>query len=141
MNQAADPESRVHRAHHDALRVWLRLFTCTQLIERTIRTRLRNEFNTTLPRFDLMAQLQRHPGGLKMGELSKRLLVTGGNVTAITDLLVAEGLVERAPIAGDRRAFANRGALYELLGHLKETLRETPQRKLRLMRASRENAR
>ena len=75
MNQAADPESRVHRAHHDALRVWLRLFTCTQLIERTIRTRLRNEFNTTLPRFDLMAQLQRHPGGLKMGELSKRLLV------------------------------------------------------------------
>ena len=173
MNQAADPESRVHRAHHDALRVWLRLFTCTQLIERTIRTRLRNEFNTTLPRFDLMAQLQRHPGGLKMGELSKRLLVTGGNVTAITDLLVAEGLVERAPIAGDRRAFAvrltakgrrafdamaraherwlielmagvgaaNRGALYELLGHLKETQRETPQRKLRLMRASRENAR
>src|SRR5215831_2221795 len=173
MNAAADPESRVHRAHHDALRVWLRLFTCTQLIERTIRTRLRNEFNTTLPRFDLMAQLQRHPGGLKMGELSKRLLVTGGNVTAITDLLVAEGLVERAPIAGDRRAFAvrltakgrrafdamaraherwvielmagvgaaDRGALYELLGHLKATLRETPRRKLRLMRTSRENGR
>src|SRR5258706_12577465 len=102
MKMAADPESRVHDAHHDALRLWLRLFTCAQLIERAIRARLRREFNTTLPRFDLMAQLQRNPGGLKMGELSKRLLVTGGNVTAITDLLVAEGLVERAAIAGDR---------------------------------------
>src|SRR2546425_12610836 len=108
MQAMVDPESRVHDAHHDALRLWLRLFTCAQLIERTIRVRLRREFNTTLPRFDLMAQLQRNPGGLKMGELSKRLLVTGGNVTAITDLLVAEGLVERAAIAGDRRAFAGR---------------------------------
>jgi DNA-binding MarR family transcriptional regulator len=108
MELTVDPESRVHAQHHDALRLWLRLFTCTQLIERAIRARLRQEFNTTLPRFDLMAQLQRNPQGLKMGELSKRLLVTGGNVTGITDLLVAEGLVERAPIPGDRRAFAVR---------------------------------
>ena len=86
-----DPESRVHDAHHDALRLWLRLFTCTQLIERVIRARLRRDFNTTLPRFDLMAQLQRNPDGLKMGELSKRLLVTGANVTGITDQLVGEG--------------------------------------------------
>ena len=108
MKVVADPESRAHDAHHDALRLWLRLFTCTQLIERAIRARLRREFNMTLPRFDLMAQLERNPDGLKMGELSKRLLVTGGNVTAITDLLVAEGLVERASIPGDRRAFAVR---------------------------------
>jgi len=103
-----DPESRVHDAHHDALRLWVRLFTCTQLIERVIRTRLRRDFNTTLPRFDLMAQLQRNPGGLKMGELSKRLLVTGANVTGITDQLVGEGLVKREPIEGDRRAFSVR---------------------------------
>ncbi len=103
-----DPESRVHDAHHDALRLWLRLFTCTQLIERTIRARLRRDFNTTLPRFDLMAQLERHPQGLKMGELSQRLMVTGGNVTGVTDQLVAEGLVARHPIPGDRRAFAVR---------------------------------
>ena len=82
-----DPESRIHDAHHDALRLWLRLFTCTQLIERVIRARLRRNFNTTLPRFDLMAQLERNPDGLKMSELSKRLLVTGGNVTGITDQL------------------------------------------------------
>lgn len=104
----ADPESRVHDAHHDALRLWLRLFTCTQLIERTIRARLRRNFNTTLPRFDLMAQLERNAQGLKMGELSQRLMVTGGNVTGITDQLVAEDLVERRPIPGDRRAFAVR---------------------------------
>src|SRR5438552_4141778 len=108
MKMAADPESRVHDAHHDALRLWLRLFTCTQLIERVIRARLRRDFSTTLPRFDLMAQLQRNPGGLKMGELSKRLLVTGANVTGITDQLVREGLVKREPIEGDRRAFSVR---------------------------------
>ena len=103
-----DLESRVHDDHHDSLRLWLRLLTCTVLIERSIRARLREGFDTTLPRFDLMAQLERHPSGLRMGELSKRLMVTGGNVTGITDQLVREGLVERREIAGDRRAYAVR---------------------------------
>jgi DNA-binding MarR family transcriptional regulator len=101
-----DPESRVRDTHHDALRLWLRLFTCSQLIEGAIRVRLRREFNTTLPRFDLLAQLERHPHGLRMGELSKRLMVTTGNITGLTDQLVSEGLVRRRPIAGDRRALA-----------------------------------
>jgi len=105
---AADPESRVGDEHHQTLRLWLRLMTCTTLIERRIRGRLRDRFALTLPRFDLMAQLQRHPDGLRMGELSRRLMVTGGNVTGITDQLAAEGLVERAPIPGDRRAYAVR---------------------------------
>ena len=103
-----DPESRLSESHHESLRLWLRLFTCTLLIERRVRTNLRHDFETTLPRFDLMAQLERNPRGLKMGELSQRLMVTGGNVTGITDQLVAEGLVERRPIANDRRAYAVR---------------------------------
>ena len=103
-----DPESRVHETHHESLRVWLRLLTCTMLIERTIRARLRTQFRTTLPRFDLMAQLERHANGLRMGEISERLMVTGGNVTGITDQLVAEGLVERVPIPEDKRAFVVR---------------------------------
>jgi DNA-binding MarR family transcriptional regulator len=70
-----------------------------------VRAGLREQFDTTLPRFDLMAQLERHPDGLKMKELSHRLMVTGGNVTGITDQLVAEGLVERMAVEGDRRAF------------------------------------
>ena len=78
------------------------------MIERSIRTRLFRRFGTTLPRFDLMAQLERSPDGLRMGELSRRMMVTGGNVTGITDQLVAEGLVERRPIATDRRAHAVR---------------------------------
>ncbi len=94
--------------HHDALRLWLRLLTCTMLIEGRIRSRLRERFATTLPRFDLMAQLERHPEGLRMGELSRRMMVTGGNVTGITAALVAEGLVERRAIPGDRRAHAVR---------------------------------
>jgi DNA-binding MarR family transcriptional regulator len=104
----ADPESRLSDLHHESLRLWLRLLTCTLLIERQIRARLREEFATTLPRFDLMAQLERHPAGLRMGELSQRMMVSGGNVTGITDQLVAEGLVERRPIAHDRRAHAVR---------------------------------
>ena len=101
-----DPESRVRDAHHDALRLWLRLFTCGQLVERAIRVRLRREFATTLPRFDFLAQLERTPHGLKMSELSKRLMVTGGSITGLTDQLVREGLVRRQPMSGDRRAFA-----------------------------------
>jgi DNA-binding MarR family transcriptional regulator len=104
--QAADAESRVHDDHHETLRLWLRLLTCTLTIEGRVRARLRERFATTLPRFDLMAQLERNPKGLKMGELSRRLMVTSGNVTGITDQLVAEGLVRREPIVGDRRAYA-----------------------------------
>src|SRR5574337_1670057 len=102
---ARDPESRLHDDHHEALRLWLRLLTCSQMIERRIRARLRERFATTLPRFDLMAQLERAPEGLRMGELSQRMMVTGGNVTGITDQLEAEGLVERVEVEGDRRAF------------------------------------
>jgi len=103
-----DHESRLSDAHHESLRLWLRLLTCTTLIEQRLRTKLRDRFAISLPRFDLMAQLERNPQGLRMGELSRRLMVTGGNVTGITDQLVAEGLVERRPIAGDRRAHAVR---------------------------------
>ncbi|HSW16377.1 MAG TPA: MarR family transcriptional regulator [Ramlibacter sp.] len=100
-----DMEARAHSEHPEALRLWLRMLTCTQIVEKTVRTRLREQFATTLPRFDLMAQLERSPDGLKMNELSRRMMVTGGNVTGITDQLVTEGLVERIGVDGDRRAF------------------------------------
>ncbi|QHE84051.1 MarR family winged helix-turn-helix transcriptional regulator [Hydrogenophaga sp. BPS33] len=100
-----DLEARAHSEHAHELRLWLRLLTCSQLIEKRVRTGLREQFDTTLPRFDLMAQLERHPDGLKMKELSHRLMVTGGNVTGITDQLVNEGLVERVGVDGDRRVF------------------------------------
>eukprot|EP01034_Spumella_vulgaris_P031080 gene31080-38410_t len=82
------------------------MLSCTTMIESEIRTRLRNEFGITLPRFDLMAQLQRHPDGLRMGELSKRMMVTGGNITGITDQLEHEKLVLRVPDPKDRRAYS-----------------------------------
>jgi DNA-binding MarR family transcriptional regulator len=100
-----DMEAQSHSSHPEALRLWLRLLTCTQLVEKQIRNKLREQFDTTLPRFDLMAQLQRNPDGLKMNELSRRMMVTGGNVTGITDQLVTEGLVERMEVDGDRRAY------------------------------------
>lgn len=100
-----DLEARAHSEHPEALRLWLRLLTCTQLIEKQVRNELRSQFATTLPRFDLMSQLERSPDGLKMNELSRRMMVTGGNVTGITDQLVTEGLVERINVEGDRRAW------------------------------------
>ncbi|MDR6535836.1 MarR family transcriptional regulator [Variovorax soli] len=100
-----DLEARGHSEHPEELRLWLRLLTCTQLIEKQVRNELREQFGTTLPRFDLMSQLERAPEGLKMNELSRRMMVTGGNVTGITDQLVAEGLVERVDVEGDRRAW------------------------------------
>ena len=100
-----DREFIARRGDHSALRIWLRLLTCTQLIERRVRSGLREEFATTLPRFDLMAQLERHREGLKMNELSRLLMVTGGNITAIVDQLEKENQVERLDDSADRRAF------------------------------------
>jgi DNA-binding MarR family transcriptional regulator len=96
---------RATRGEHGTLRLWLRLLSSTHLIEQEIRSRLRREFDSTLPRFDLMSQLERQPQGLRMGELGKRMLVTSGNITAIVDQLENEGLVMRKPCEDDRRAF------------------------------------
>jgi DNA-binding MarR family transcriptional regulator len=90
--------------HKNELRLWLRLFSCKTLIENEIRRRLRDSFDITLPRFDLMAQLDKAPGGMKLGELSQRLMVSNGNITGLVDRLVAQGLLDRQPAPNDRRA-------------------------------------
>lgn len=100
-----DAETRLHDDHHVSLRLWLRLLACTNQIEGRVRQNLQSSFDTTLPRFDLMAQLERAPQGLKMSELSQRMMVTGGNVTGITDGLEKEGLVVREVDSADRRVY------------------------------------
>jgi DNA-binding MarR family transcriptional regulator len=102
--ESIDAETRATSDDHQALRLWLRLYACTSLIEGRVRRRLQTRFATTLPRFDLMAQLERAPEGLRMSELSGRLMVTGGNVTGLVDSLEDEGLVVRAADGADRRA-------------------------------------
>ena len=98
-----DLETRATKDDHQALRLWLRLLSCTVRIENYVRSGFRHEFSTTLPRFDLMAQLERYPEGLRMSDLSKHLMVSGGNVTGITDQLENEGLVVRTFDRSDRR--------------------------------------
>lgn len=102
-----DPEREVSTSSsestHDTLRVWLRLLSCTTLIENQISSRLRGSFDTTLPRFDVLAQLARFPAGLLMNELSQRLMVSNGNITGLTDTLERDGLVERVLLPEDRR--------------------------------------
>jgi len=92
------------RGRKSELRLWLRLLSCTNLITAEIRQRLRSEFEFTLPRFDLMAQLDREPNGLRLSELSKRMMVTNGNLTGLVDRLIEEGYVRRVGDPSDGRA-------------------------------------
>ncbi len=104
---ALDAETRAAERptdHQDELRLWLRLLTCTTMLEGEIRTRLRQRFDVTLPRFDLMAQLEKVPEGMTLGELSRRMMVSNGNITGLVERLAEQGLVERVPHPTDRRA-------------------------------------
>jgi DNA-binding MarR family transcriptional regulator len=87
----------------ERLRLWIRLLRASRTIEAELRDRLKKDFDTTLPRFDVMAALYRAPDGMLMSDLSRFLLVSNGNVTGIVDRLVSEGLVKRARRNGDRR--------------------------------------
>jgi DNA-binding MarR family transcriptional regulator len=101
-----DAETKIADAPHDhraELRLWLRLLTCTTLIETEVRRRLREEHDFTLPRFDLLAQLDKAQDGLVLGEVSRRLMVSAGNVTALVERLLETGHITRAPSPTDRR--------------------------------------
>ena len=98
-------EARMSADDHHSLRLWLRLLSCSTDIETEIRKRLRARFGMTLARFDYLAQLHRHPQGLRMNALSRFLMVTGGNVTGLTDELARDGLVARESSRTDRRSW------------------------------------
>jgi DNA-binding MarR family transcriptional regulator len=101
-----DSETKVSEsphAHKDELRLWLRLLTCTNLVEAGIRKRLAEQFDITLPRFDLLAQLERAPKGMTLGDLSRRMMVTNGNVTGLVERLVQAGYIKRFSLPNDRR--------------------------------------
>jgi DNA-binding MarR family transcriptional regulator len=89
--------------HGNELRLWLRLLTCTNLIEGEVRSRLRERFDVTLPRFDLMAQLDKAPDGMTLSDVSKRMMVSNGNVTGLVERLVESGHLDRRTSENDRR--------------------------------------
>lgn len=102
--QGLGHEARVHSDDHAALKLWLRLLSCTTQLEAEVRRRLRTRFGVSIARFDYLAQLYRYGDGLKMRDLSRHLMVTGGNVTGLTDELVREGLVVREACPNDKRS-------------------------------------
>ncbi|QMV03527.1 MarR family transcriptional regulator [Devosia sp. D6-9] len=105
-DQWIDAETKIVDApgdHHDPLRLWLRLFSASRIVEAEVRRRLTREFDITLPRFDLLSQLYRVDDGLVLGEISKRLMVSAGNITAIVDRLSTEGYITRTADPKDRR--------------------------------------
>lgn len=89
--------------HKAELRLWLRLLTCTKLIENEVRRKLRRDFDFTLSRFDLLAQLDKASDGLVLGEVSKRLMVSPGNVTSLVERLIESGHISRFPSERDGR--------------------------------------
>ncbi len=97
-------EARIADADHQSLKLWLRLLACTTQFETEIRGRLRESFGISLPRFDYLAQLYRHPDGLRMNTLTRYLMVTGGSVTGLSDELEKDGLVQRDDDPDDRRS-------------------------------------
>ncbi len=105
------------------LRLWLRLLKAQRLIEAELREKLRTEFGSTLPRFDVLSALYRTKTGLKMSELSNVLMVSNGNVTGIVDRLVDDGAVVRVPVDGDRRAMRVR-LTDQGLGHFQKLAHE-----------------
>ncbi len=100
---ATDTETRASSEHAPDLRLWLRTLACTNLIENHIRSRLRAEFGITLPRFDLMAQLDKVPEGMTLSDVSKRMMVSNGNVTGLVERLVESGHIDRRTSDSDRR--------------------------------------
>jgi DNA-binding MarR family transcriptional regulator len=122
----------------ERLRLWIRLLRVVHVVEAELRERLKREFDSTLPRFDVLSALYREREGMLMSDLSRFLLVSNGNVTGIVERLVADGLVQRAAREGDRRAFvvrlteegtarfaamaaAHEGWIADLLGEVSET--------------------
>ena len=97
-------KNMLRSASKERLRLWLRLLKSTRGIEAVLRENLRQEFDGTLPRFDVMAALSRYDDGLKMSALSGVLRVSNGNVTGIVDRLAEDGFLVRVPVPGDRRA-------------------------------------
>lgn len=88
-----------------AVRLWLRLLTCSLTIEKRIRRRLTEEFDTTLPRFDVLAALDRRKTSMTMGDLSQALLVTNANLTALVRQLQSQGYLEMKRDPNDRRSW------------------------------------
>ena len=108
MGNAGSPAfaDRLGGAPHSkqSLRLWLKLLSCTLIVEKRLRSRLDADFGTTLPRFDVLAALERHPGGLKMSALSEFLMVSNGNVTGVVSRLIEDGLITRTVDRNDRRS-------------------------------------
>lgn len=104
-NAAGEAEAGAPSRSKQALRLWLRLLRCTTIVEKTVQQRLLREFGATLPRFDVLATLHRHPSGMTMSELSEHLLVSNGNVTGLVSRLQEDGLVNRKALAEDRRSY------------------------------------
>ncbi|WP_137863030.1 MULTISPECIES: MarR family transcriptional regulator [unclassified Sphingomonas] len=87
-----------------SVRLWLRLLTCTTVIEKRLKRGFADRYDITLPRFDVMAALDRHPEGMTMGQLSQALLVSNGNVTGVVQVLARDRYVSLAPSPTDGRS-------------------------------------
>lgn len=101
---AADPSTAPQLDGKEHLRLWVRLLACAHTAEQRVKSRIKERFGINQTAFNLMSQLDRFPDGIRMGELSRRTVVTGSNLTAVIDDLAKRGYVARSPAPNDRRA-------------------------------------
>jgi len=85
------------------LRAWLALLRCFSSIERVLMQHIAQEYNSSLPRYDVLTALALNPDGLTMGELASMLKVSKGNITGVVSRLKHDGLVTKVTLKQDRR--------------------------------------
>ena len=91
-------------APRDDIRTWLRLVKAVLPMEREVNRMFQHEFGQSLPRFDVLSQLERsRPGGHAVGVLADLLIASAGNITRLISRMEDEGLVHRTMADGDRR--------------------------------------
>lgn len=94
-------ESLPADAHH--LQAWLELLRCFSSIERVLMQYIAQEYNSSLPRYDVLTALALNQSALTMGDLAAMLQVSKGNITGVVSRLKHDGLVKKVTSKQDRR--------------------------------------
>jgi len=93
----------VEQERDPAIRAWSHLLGTHALAVRAIEERLTAAGQPPLAWYDVLLELTRAGGRLRVGELGERLVVEPHNITRLLDRLEAAGLLKRQRAPKDRR--------------------------------------
>jgi DNA-binding MarR family transcriptional regulator len=93
----------MERENDAVVRAWSHLLGAQALAVRAIQKRLTAAGQPPLAWYDVLLELERAGGELRVGELGERLVIEPHNVTRLVDRLEAKGLLKRRRAAEDQR--------------------------------------